>query len=146
MMFRAVLEQHGKTATGFHVPDEVVASLGPSRKPAVVATVNGHSWRTSIAFMGGEFLLGVPAAQRAACGIEAGQELEVEVVLDTAPRDVEVPADLAAALDVVPGARAAFDRLSFSHRKEHVRAIEEAKAAETRQRRIVKTVEKVTPG
>jgi uncharacterized protein YdeI (YjbR/CyaY-like superfamily) len=105
-----------------------------------VVTVNGHTWRSTIAVMGGRFLLGVAAEHRAAADVAAGDVLTVTVTLDDAPRTVDVPSDLAEALDAA-GVRAAFDRLAPSHRKEHVRAVEEAKRPDTRARRIAKAVE-----
>jgi hypothetical protein len=146
MRFRAVLELHGKTATGVEVPPEVVESLGAGKRPPVTVTVNGHTWRSTVAPMGGRFLLGVSAENREAAGVAAGDELDVEVELDTAPRVVEVPPDLAAALDADPAVRARFDKLSYSHQRQHVMAVEEAKAAETRARRIAKTVEALRQG
>jgi hypothetical protein len=140
MRFHATLELGGKTATGIHVPDEVVAALGSSRRPPVRVTLGQHTYRTTVASMRGRFLVPVSAAVREAAGVAAGDELDVEIELDTAPREVTVPGDLAAALAGCPGARARFDRLAYSHRKEHVRAIEDAKTDATRQRRIAKTV------
>lgn len=130
----------GKTSTGIKVPEEVVNALGKSRKPPVKVTLNGHTWRSSVAFMAGEFWLGVSAENRQAAGVKAGDQLEVDLELDTAPRQVEVPADLAGALEREPEAKAYFEGLSYSNQRRHVLAIEGAKAAETRQRRIEKSV------
>jgi hypothetical protein len=138
--FRATLELGGKTATGMRVPPEVVESLGKGRKPPVIVTINGHTWRSTIAVMGGVYMLGVSAENRAAAGVKAGDELDVELELDTAPREVEVPADLQEALDDEPAASAYFDGLSYSNKRRHLLQIEGAKAAETRQRRIEKSV------
>jgi hypothetical protein len=146
MRFRAVLELHGKTATGFQVPPEIVDALGSNRRPAVLVTIGPHSYRSTIAPRGGNYLIGVSAENRALAGIAAGDEVDVDVVLDTAPREVEVPDDFAAALNAVQGLRQRFDGLAFTHRKEHVRAIEDAKTAETRARRISKAVEKLGSG
>jgi hypothetical protein len=145
LTFTAELELHGKTATGVEVPADVVERLGAGKRPPVRVTVNGHTWESTVAVMGGRYLLGVAAEHRAAAGIAAGDRITVALVLDAGPRQVEVPADLAAALDEA-GVRAAFDRLPPSHRKEHVRAVEDAKKPETRARRIAKAVEAVTPG
>jgi hypothetical protein len=134
------LELSGKTATGVEVPAEVVESLSGGRQPAVRVTIAGHTWRSTVASRSGRFLLGVSAENRAAAGVAAGDELDVEVEPDTAPREVAVPADLAEALDREPGLRPAFDSLSYTHRKEHVRALEDAKKPETRQRRLEKTL------
>ena len=137
MKFRAVLQLHGKTATGFEVPPQVVDALGAGRRPAVLVTIGSHTWRSTIAPRGGVYLLGVSARRTAhRPGINAGDEVDVDLVLDTAPREVDVPDDFASALNAVPGLRQAFDALAFTHRKEHVRAIEDAKTAETRARRI----------
>ncbi|HEX4431685.1 MAG TPA: YdeI/OmpD-associated family protein [Frankiaceae bacterium] len=146
MRFRAVLELHGKTATGFEVPAVVVDALGSNRRPAVLVTIGPHTYRSTIAPRGGGYLIGVSAENRALAGVSAGDEVDVDVVLDAAPREVELPDDFAQALKVVPGLRTAFDALAFTHRKEHVRAIEDAKTAETRTRRINKAVEKLTAG
>lgn len=114
--------------------------MGKGRKPPVVVTINGHTWRSTIAVMGGGYLLGVSAENRQKAGIKAGDELDVELELDTAPREVEVPADLREALDREPAAKAYFDRLSYSNKRRHILQIEGAKAAETRLRRIEKSV------
>lgn len=144
--FRTTLQLHGKTATGIEVPAEVVEALGAGKKPAVTVTIDGtYTYRNTVASMGGRYLVGVSAEHRAAAGVAAGDEIEVTLEVDAAPRVVEVPADLAAALEA-GGVRPAFDHLAFSHRKEHVRAIESAKAPETRARRIAKAVEKLQAG
>lgn len=140
MRFRATIELHGKTATGIEVPPEVVEQLAAGRRPPVRVTIGSHSYATTVASRGGRFLVPLSAEQRAGAGVAAGDEVDVEVELDTAPREVVVPPDLAAALDAEPAARRRFDALAYSHRKEHVRAVEEAKAEATRQRRIAKAV------
>ena len=140
MRFRTELLSAGKTATGFVVPAEVVEALGQGKKPAVAVTINGHTYRSTVAVMGGEFMVGVSAENRAAAGVTAGDELEIELVLDTAPRVVEVPPDLALALDAEPAARAAFERLSYSNKRLHTLSVEGAKTAETRARRVAKAV------
>jgi hypothetical protein len=122
------------------VPADAVAALGTSKRPAVVVTVGGHTYRSTVAVMGGRFMVPLAAEHRTAAGVAAGDEVDVELVLDTAPRTVEVPADLAEALAAEPGARERFDALSPSHRKAHVTAVEGAKAAETRARRVAKVV------
>lgn len=122
--------------TGIEVPPEVIEALGAGKKPPVVVTVNGYEYRNTVAVMGGRFMISFSSDKRAATGIGGGDPIVVDLEVDTAPRTVEVPADLATALDTAPGARAAFDRLSPSAKKAHVTAVEGAKAAETRQRRI----------
>lgn len=140
MKFRAVIQQSGKTAAGIHVPPEVVAALGPSRKPAVRATINGFTYRTSVAVMGGEFMLGVPPEFRTGAGVAPGDEVEIDLALDTAPREVTLPADLAAAIHADAPARQTFDALSYSNKRRLVEPIAALKGAETRERRIAKTV------
>jgi uncharacterized protein YdeI (YjbR/CyaY-like superfamily) len=112
----------------------------------VAATVNGYSWRTSVARMGGEFLVGLSKAVRQSAGVEAGDEVEVTLRLDTEVREVEVPADLAKAFEADPVAKAAFEGMAFTHRKEYARWIEEAKKAETRERRIGQALEMLRAG
>lgn len=146
MDFRTTVELGGKTATGIRVPPEVVAALGSGKKPAVRVTINGYTYRSTVAVYGGEFFLPVSAEVRAGAGVAAGDEIEVVVELDTEPREVVVPHDLAAALDGDPAARQFFDSLSYSNKRRVVLGIEDAKTAETRQRRIVKSVEKLREG
>lgn len=146
MRFRAAVLQSGKSATGIRVPPEVVEALGAGRRPAVAVTINGYTYRSSIAVLGGEHMVGVSAEHRAGAGVKGGDEVDVDIVLDTAPREVAVPADFAAALDAVPAARATFEKLSYSNRSWHVLSIEGAKTDETRQRRIAKSVEAMREG
>ena len=134
----------GGTTTGIRIPEEAVAALGGGNRPKVVATVNGHTWRTSIARMSGAFWLGVSAENRAAAGLGAGDLLELDLELDAAPRAVDVPEDLAAALAADPLAKAAFDALPYSQQRQHVLALEEAKRPETRARRVTSTIGKLT--
>jgi hypothetical protein len=138
--FRTTLELDGKTATGFRVPSDVVAALGSGRRPPVLVTINGFTYRNTIAVYGDDYLLGVSAANRAGAGVAAGDSIEVDLELDTAPREVVVPADLRSALDADPAAAAFFEGLSYSNRQRHVLGIEGAKTAETRSRRIAKSV------
>jgi Bacteriocin-protection, YdeI or OmpD-Associated/Domain of unknown function (DUF1905) len=140
MKFRATLELHGKTATGITVPPAIVEGLNGGQRPAVTVTLKGHSYRTTIAPMGGVHLIPVSAEHREAAGLSAGDTVEVTVELDTAPRTVEVPDDLARALAAAPVAAQAFDALSTSNKKAHVLSVEGAKTAETRERRIAKVV------
>ncbi|HXA41799.1 MAG TPA: YdeI/OmpD-associated family protein [Candidatus Solibacter sp.] len=140
MKLRATIEGTGKTAAGIEIPAAVVDALGSGKRPAVRVTINGHTYRSTIAVMGGRYLLGVSNENRAAAGVAAGDEIDLELELDTAPREVTVPADLAAALDRDPGAKHYFESLSYSNKLRHVLAIDGAKAADTRQRRIAKSV------
>jgi hypothetical protein len=146
MKFRATVELHGKTATGIEVPGDVVAALGAGNRPAVTVTVGGHSYRTTATRMGGRFLIPLSAENRTAAGVAAGDEIDVNIEPDTATRDVEVPADLAEALAKDEAAKTTFDALAFTHRKEWVRWVEEAKKAETRATRLAKTIEALHAG
>ena len=146
MKFRTTLLQSGNTATGIVVPDDVVGALGSGKRPPVRVTINGYTYRNTIAVMGGEYMVGVSAEHRAAAGVAGGDELDVEIELDTAPREVTVPDDFAAALDAEPTARATFDGLSYSNRSWHVLQVTGAKTDETRQRRIGKSVEALKAG
>ena len=147
MKFRGVLTLSGKTATGIEVPADVVAGLGPTKKPAVTVTLNGgYSYRSSVASMGGDFMLPVSAEHRSGAGLTAGDEVDVDLEPDTAPREVTVPEDLSAALEVNPAAKVFFDGLSYSNKLRHVLAIDGAKTDETRQRRIAKSVELFAQG
>ncbi len=140
MRLRAKVEQTGKTAAGVRVPDEVVSGLGSSRRPAVRVTVRGYTFRSSVASMGGVFMLGMSNDVRKASGVSAGEVVDFDIELDTEPREVAVPSDLAAALGRDAKAKRFFDSLSYSNKRRLVIPIEAAKAAETRERRIVKTV------
>jgi hypothetical protein len=136
--FESVVELGGKTATGIPVPDDVVEALGSAKRPPVTITVNGHTYRTTAVRMGGRFLVPLSAENRAAAGVSAGDEITVDIANDDAPREVTLPDDLAEAMD--DAARATYDGLAFTHRKEWVRWVEEAKKPETRATRIEKTV------
>ncbi len=136
--FQATIQLQGKTATFFEVPLDVPAVFGRARAPVRV-TIGGHAYRSTIAPYGDRYLLPLNRANREAAGVAAGDTVAVEVELDTQPRTVEVPADLAAALAEDPAAAAAFERLSYTHRREYVEWITEAKRDETRRRRIAET-------
>jgi hypothetical protein len=139
MKFRTYVEP-AEPMRGLEVPPEVVQALGGGPRPRVTITINGHSWKSRVAIMRGRYLLGLSNANRQAAGVATGDEVEVEVEVDAVPRVVAEPADLARALDADPVARAAYDRLAYTHRREHVRAIESAKRPETRMRRIEQAV------
>lgn len=126
--------------TGIEVPAESITALGSSKKPAVKINVSGYEYRSTVAVMGGKFTIPLSAAHRTAAGLKAGDPVEVTLELDTEPRTVEIPEDLAAALAERDGATEAFEKLAPSRKKEFVRQVVEAKAEETRQRRITKIV------
>src|SRR5262249_14999296 len=139
MRFPATVEPAGN-ATGIEVPAEIVTALGAGKRPKVAITINGHTWRSRVAPRGGRFLVGISAANRAACGIAEGDSVEADVQLDTQPRVVAEPPARAEALDGAPQARAAFDRLAYGLKRKHVQAIQDAKPPQTRQRRITKLI------
>lgn len=132
-----LIQDEGMNATGIQVPDDVVAALGKGKRPPVKVTVNGYTYRSTVATMNGVFMISFAADHRKASGIQAGDSIEVTLELDDAPRTVEVSPQLAAALDAA-GLRAAFDALAYSVRKEQSRQVTDAKTEETRQRRITK--------
>ena len=146
MRFRATILSSGKTAAGIQVPDDVVAALGSSRKPPVRVTINGFTYRSSIAFMGGVFMLGVSNEVRNQAGVAAGAEVDIDIELDTEPREVTIPPDFATALDRDADARRTFDALSYSNKRRILIPIDDAKAAETRQRRIDTSVARLREG
>ena len=145
MRFSTTLELGGKTATGIAVPEDVVLGLGRGRRVPVRVTLNGYTYRSSIASMGGRFLIPLSAEHRAGAGVAAGEQIEVDLEVDDEPREVEVPADLATALADDPAAQQAFAGLSYSGRRRLVLAVEAAKAPETRARRVAKTVSDLRP-
>lgn len=125
-------------ATGLPVPAEAVAAMGAGKKPKVLVSLNGYTYRSTVAAYGEISMLPLAAEHRQAAGVQAGDQVEVTIQLDTEPRTVEVPAELADALAAYVGARAAFDSLSYTMRKEYARQVESAKSPDTRQRRIEK--------
>ncbi len=134
-----ITQAEDMNATGIDMPEAIVEKLGAGKRPKVCVTLNGYTYRSAVFFMGGKFMLPLAQQHRDAAGVKGGDKVEVTLELDTAPREVEVPNDLAAALKKA-GLTKDFAALAFTHRKEHVRAVEEAKARETRLRRIEKTV------
>jgi len=146
MKFRALIEGAGKTAAGIEVPAEVVAALGQSKRPPVRVTINGYTYRSTVAVLGGRFLLGVSNEVRANAGVAAGDEVEIEMELDTAAREVAVPAELAKELAADPAARQAFDALSYSKQRLLVDPVANAKTAETRDRNIAKALSALRAG
>lgn len=146
MRFRTTVELNGKTATGFEVPAEVVEQLGSGKRPSVTVTVGAHTYRSTVASMGGRFMLPLSAENRQLAGVAAGDEVEVELAPDTAPREAEVPADLAAALEAAPEAKTFFESLSYSRKRRYLLQIEGAKKPETRRRRVADTVARLADG
>ncbi|HAN24971.1 MAG: hypothetical protein CMH36_02285 [Microbacterium sp.] len=139
--FETTMSQFGNN-TGIEVPPAVLEALGGGKRPAVVVSVNGYEYRSTVGVMQGLFLVPFSSDKRAATGIGGGDAITVELALDTAPREVEVPADLAAAL-ASAGLTDAFAALAPSHRKAHVVSVESAKAADTRSRRVEAVITKL---
>lgn len=141
MRFDAELRLNGKTATGIPVPDSIIEALGGGRRPRVTVSLNGHRFRTSLGTMSGQVMIPVSGAIRSAAGIEAGDRLDVEIALATEPARVAVPEDLQAALTAEPEVRAFFDGLTVSQKRGYTEWIEQAKKAETCQRRLEQTLD-----
>ena len=146
MRFHTTILQSDKTATGIRIPDEIVEALASGKRPAIKVTINGFTYRSTVAVMGGAYMVGVSAENRAGAGVAGGDEVDVDIELDTAPREVAVPADFAAALDAEPTARRTFDALSYSNKSWHVLQYTGAKTDETRQRRLTKSIDALKEG
>jgi hypothetical protein len=146
MRFRTTILGAGKTAAGIEIPPEVVEALGTSRKPPVRVTINGHTFRSSVATMDGRFMVGVSNDFRREAGVSAGDVVDIDIELDTEKREVIVPPDLAAALAADEVAQRFFDGLSYSNKRRIVMPIDDAKTAETRERRIATSVAKLHEG
>jgi Bacteriocin-protection, YdeI or OmpD-Associated/Domain of unknown function (DUF1905) len=146
MRFRTTLQLEGKTATGFRVPGDVVQALGQGKRPPVQVTIGSHRYRSTIAAYGDLFMLPLSAENREAAGVRAGDEIDVDLELDTAAREVTVPADFVAALATEPEAKRFFAGLSYSQQRWFVLGIEGAKTTGTRQRRIQSAVARLREG
>ena len=140
MKFKAILLQAGKTATGIEIPSKIVEGLGSGKKPPVCVTINGYTYRNTVAVMGGVFMVGVSAEHRKGANVKAGDELEVTITLDIQPREVEVPEEFQKALAKNSAARKTFETLSYSKKNGIVLLIKGAKTDETKQRRIEKAI------
>lgn len=140
MKFHALIEGAGKTAAGIEVPAEVVTALGQGKKPPVRVTIKGYTYRSTVATIGGRFMVGVSNEVRASAGVAAGDEVDVEMELDTAPREVAVPAELAKELAADPAAGKAFEALSYSRKRVLVDPVANAKTVETRDRNVAKAL------
>jgi hypothetical protein len=145
MKFTTTIEGSGNKA-GITVPEEIVTALGAGRRPPVVVTINGKSYRSSIAVMGGQNMVGVSAANRKLTGCTAGDTVEVDLELDTQPRVIDVPEDLAAALSAEPEAEAFYVTLPYSSQRRYVEPLADAKTDDTRARRIAKVVSDLRAG
>jgi antitoxin component of MazEF toxin-antitoxin module len=136
-----LLAADGGNATGIVVPPEVIEALGRGKRPPVRVSLNGHSFRTTIGIMSGDHMIPVSAAVCTAAGLAAGDAVAVELEVDTSPREIEIPPDLAVGLDANRTAKDFFATLSNSLQRYHIDNINAAKAADTRQRRIDKSIE-----
>ena len=141
MRFQTTLQRFGPNNTGIEVPEEVLTALGRGRRVKVVATVNGYTYRTSVAPAYGKILMPFSSEHRAASGLSGGEEIEVEIIPDDAPREVEIPPDLATGLAAAPAAAAFFAALSYTQQRAYALWIEDAKKPETRSARVEKAVE-----
>ena len=144
--FRTTVQQNGKTALGFEVPPDAVEALGAGKRPPVTVTINGYTYRNTVAVMGGAYMIGVSSEHRGPAKVSGGEDVDVELALDTAPREVTVPPELQAALDADPAARATFDRLSYSNRSWHALQITGTNNPETRARRVEKSIAALREG
>lgn len=146
MRFRTTILQSGKTATGIEIPADIVERLGGGKRAPVRITIDKYTYRSTIAVLGGAYMVGVNADHRAAAGVKGGDVVDVDIELDTEKREVELPADFAAALDGEPAARRTFDALSNSNKSWHVLSIDGAKTDETRRRRIARSIAALREG
>jgi uncharacterized protein VirK/YbjX len=139
--FETILLIAGKTATGIEVPAEIVSSLSPSKKPAVKITINGYEYRSTIAVMGGKFMIPVSAEHRTGAKVKGGDSITVSLELDTEPRVLEIPADLEVALQQNEVAKVNFEKLSYSQKRLHTLSVEGTKNPETRAKRVTKAID-----
>jgi hypothetical protein len=146
MRFRTKMLTAGKTALGFEIPPEVIEGLGAGKRPPVLVTINGYTYRNTVAVYGGVYMIGVSAENRAQAKVKGGDEADVDLELDTAPREVDVPPELQAALDADPAAKATFEKLSYSNKSWHALQVTGTKNPETRARRIEKNVAALREG
>jgi bacteriocin resistance YdeI/OmpD-like protein/uncharacterized protein DUF1905 len=140
MRFRTTIKQSGTTATGIEIPESVMDALASGRRPPVRVTIGSYTYRSTVATVDGKPMVGLSAEHRAGAGVAGGQEVEVDIVLDTEKREVTVPPALAAALDADQTARATFEKLSNSNKSWHVLQVTGAKTDDTRERRIAKSI------
>lgn len=146
MRFRTTILETGTTAAGPEIPANVVEALGAGKRPPVTVTINGFTYRSTVAVMGGVYMVGVSGERRRAAGVAGGDVVDVDLELDRAPREIVVPPDFNAALDAEPAARKTFDGLSYSNKSWHTLQIEGAKTDETRQRRIARSIDILKAG
>lgn len=146
LKFQSTILTAGKTATGICIPDDIIKKLGAGKKPPIKVTLNGYTYRSTVAVMGGKYMVSVSADVREASGVKGGDKLTVEIELDTEERTVSIPAELKKALDKNPKAKKFFEALSYSKQKVHSDSIANAKTPETLQRRIEKSITELNTG
>lgn len=146
MRFRTTILQSGKTATGIEIPADIVERLGGGKRPPVRVRIGSYTYRSTIAVLGGAYMVGVNADHRVAAGVKGGDVVDVDIELDTQKREVVLPADFAAALDGEPAARKTFDALSNSNKSWHVLSVDSARTDETRRRRIARSIAALREG
>ncbi len=144
--FKSTLMLAGKTATGFVIPDEVITKLNAGKKPPVKVTINGYTFRNTVAVYGGEYMIGVSAENRKGANVNAGDMLNIGIECDTEPRIAEVPSDFREMLNQDPLALENFERLSYSRKQGILLPIRDAKTTETRQKRMEKSLENLRSG
>jgi hypothetical protein len=144
--FRTKILQAGKTATGIQIPDAVMAKLGTSKKPPVRVTINGYTYRSTVAVMGRKFMVGVNAETREKCNVAGGDMVDVDIVIDDAPREVTVPPELRKALAANPKAKKQFEQLSYSKKRLYTLPIENAKTDTTRERNVARALRALIQG
>jgi hypothetical protein len=140
MKFTTTLLTAGKTATGIQVPDEIVEALGHSKRPPVKVTINGYTYRSTIAVMGGKYMIGVSAEVRQAAQVKGGDKVAISLELDLEPRELDLPAAFQKALTKHPKAKKNFEALSYSNKRRLVAPIASAKTDDTRERNINKAI------
>jgi len=144
--FKTTIITAGKTKTGIIIPDAIIEGLGAGRKPPVKVTLNGYTYRSTVAVMGGKYAVGINSVVRAESGVKGGETLDVTIELDTEERKVVVPDALRKALDENPVAKQFFESLSYSRQRVHAESIGSAKTPETLQRRIAKSISALNAG
>ena len=146
MKFKTKLLQAGKTATGIEIPDKIVESFGAGKKPPVRITINGYTYRNTVAVMGGVYMVGVSAEHRQGANVKGGDQIEVTIELDTQPREVVIPEEFQKALKKNAAAKKYFESLSYSKKNGIVILIKDAKTEETKQKRIEKAINNLQEG
>ncbi|GGG87813.1 hypothetical protein GCM10007415_22150 [Parapedobacter pyrenivorans] len=144
--FKTTIHSEGKNKAGIIIPDAIIEELGAGKRPPVKVTLKGYTYRSTVAVMGGRYMVGVNSTVRAESGVKGGDTLDVTIELDTEERKVTVPDALQKALDENPAAKRFFESLSYSRQRVHAESIGSAKTPETLQRRIDKSISELIAG